>query len=69
MIDTKSMRDAAIHPESWDVPGLLQDSAARIEELEQFLKSFLHPEVRGMAVPAHIRDDVREMLGRPRVES
>jgi hypothetical protein len=34
-----------------------------------FLKRFLNPEELGFAVPAHVRDDVREILGRERVES
>lgn len=39
------------------------------ERLESFLRSFLNPEERGHAVPAHVRDDVRELLGMKRVET
>ena len=64
-----SLRWAAEQPDSWDVPGLLNDAADRIDTLDTFLRRFLNPEELGHAVPAHVRDDVREMLGMKRVES
>lgn len=43
--------------------------AKRLANMHTFLRSFLNPEELGMAVPAHVRDDVREVLGMKRVES
>lgn len=40
-----------------------------IRQAHKFLASFLNPEERGLAVPAHVRDDVREFFGRTRVET
>ena len=71
----KSLFDAARSPDSWDVPGLLNDAAdrigeqdERITELTTFLRRFLNPEDLGYAVQADVRDDVREVLGMKRVE-
>lgn len=45
------------------------EKSRRIVELERFIASFLSPEERGLAVPAHVRDDAREILGMDRVET
>jgi hypothetical protein len=60
---------AEVRPGNWDVPGLLHDAAVTIEVQEAFIRSLLNPEKLGRAVPAHVRDDAREALGRERVES
>jgi len=81
---TDALRGAAKSPDSWDVPGLLNDAADSIDHLRRyvdalsnaeragnlaaFLRRFLNPEELGHAVPAHVRDDVREVLGMERVE-
>lgn len=45
------------------------DFRADAMRFRTFIESFLNPEERGLAVPAHVRDDAREILGRKRVES
>lgn len=42
---------------------------AERDRLRAFLSRFLNPEELGLAVPAHVRDDVRVALGRRRVET
>jgi hypothetical protein len=64
----QKLRDAAEHPDNWDMPGLLNDAAAQLDEFVLFLRSFLNPEELGRAVPGHVRDDVREFLGMKRCE-
>ena len=40
-----------------------------IKRLEEFVNRFLHPEDLGFTVTAWIRDDARESLGMPKVET
>lgn len=42
---------------------------ARIDELERFARSLLHPEVFGLSVPAEVRDEARHVLGIPKCET
>lgn len=63
------LQDAAEHPSNWDVPGLLNDAALRLESNEYFLRRFLNPEDLGLAVSATIRDEIRDHLGQTRCES
>lgn len=39
------------------------------DSFRRFVLSLLNPSERGHAVPAHVRDDAREVLGRKRVET
>lgn len=58
--------------ESFDenVTKLLEKFAeSRVKKYRDFITSFLNPEERGLAVSKSVRDDVREFLGRKRVES
>jgi len=64
-----ALRNAIDNPLSWDVQGLLTDAADNLDELHAFLRTFLNPDERGLAVPAHVRDDVRELLGMKRCET
>lgn len=41
----------------------------RVKRLEEFANRFLHPEDLGFTVTAWIRDDAREALGMPAVET
>lgn len=41
----------------------------RLKRLEEFANRFLHPEDLGFTVTAWIRDDAREALGMPAVET
>lgn len=63
------LRLAATHGDkAWDVPGLLNDAADKLDEVFAFLRTLLNPEENGHAVSAYIRDEARELLGQKRVE-
>jgi len=53
---------------AWDVPGLLNDAADKLDEVFAFLRTLLNTEENGHAVSAYIRDEARELLGQKRVE-
>jgi hypothetical protein len=51
---------------NWD---MYTEALERVKRLEAFANRFLHPEDLGFTVTAWIRDDAREALGMPAVET
>ena len=60
-------REAAVRQEADPVPSTRGDVAA-IVAMKAFIERFLAYDDLGQCVPASIRDDAREALGRARVE-
>lgn len=48
---------------------ILTDEPVKMSPMEKFVRSLLNPEELGHAVPAHVRDEARKVLGMEPCES